>query len=115
VASVAPTTKLVSGGSVYTSTHFATDIKLSQLQFASNWVQSATATGADTVGIWNPSLSKFDTYYQTTDSTWRKFPDTVTDQSNFIIPAGTVATIAKKAAVTGVATFLEASLPYSLE
>ncbi len=115
VTQVAPTTKLVSGGSVYTSTHFATDIKLSQLQFASNWVQGATAFAADTIGIWNSTLSKFDTYYQMTDSTWRKFPDMVTDQSNITIPAGTVATITKKAPVAGVATFLESSLPYSLE
>lgn len=115
VTQVAPTTKLASGGSVMTSTHFATDIKLSQLQFSSNWVQSTTAFGADTIGLWNPTLSRFDTYYQTPDSTWRKFPDTVTDQSNVTIAAGTVATIAKKSTVTGAATFLESALPYSLE
>jgi len=114
VAPVAPTTKVASRGTVFTSTHFATDIKLSQLQFTSNWIQGATVLSSDSLGVWNATLSRFDTYYQMTDSTWRKYPDATTDQSNFIIPAGTVATIAKKTAVTGAATLLGSALPYSL-
>jgi len=100
---------------VITSTHFATDITLSQLRFTSNWVQGNSVFAADTIGIWNSGLGRFDTFYQTPDSTWRKFPDTATDQSNVIIPAGAFATIAKKAHVAGAATFLESTLPYSLD
>ena len=45
----------------------------------------------------------------------RRFPDAVTDQSNFAIAAGTVTEIAKQAKVTGSATFLQTPLPYSLD
>lgn len=115
VTPVAAETKVVSKGTIYTSTHYATDVKLSQLHFGSNWVTSASAAAADTLGVWNAALGQFDAYYQQPDSSWRKFPDAVTDQSNFAIAAGTVTTILKREAVTGAATFVSSSLPYSLD
>jgi uncharacterized protein (TIGR02597 family) len=115
VTPVAATTKVMSKGTVYTSTHYASDIKLSQLQFGSNWVTGATEAAADTLSVWNATLGQFDTFYQKPDSTWRKDSDAVTDQSNFEIAPGTVTTIAKREAVSGAATFLQSSLPYSLD
>jgi uncharacterized protein (TIGR02597 family) len=115
VTPVAEQTKLLSDGTVYTSTHYATDIKLSSLQFGSNWVMGSSVVTADTLSVWNPASGQFDTYYQKPDTTWRKYPDAVTDQSNFAISAGTVTTIAKREVVTGSATFLQSPLPYSLD
>jgi uncharacterized protein (TIGR02597 family) len=115
VTPVAAKTKVVSNGTVFTSTHYATDVTLSQLQFGSNWVMGSSVATADTLSVWNAAEGHFDTYYQKTDSTWRKFPDEVTDQSSFAITAGTVTTIAKRDVVSGGATFLQSQLPYSLD
>lgn len=115
VTGVAIPTKLVSMGTILTSTHYATDVKLSQLQFGSNWVTGSSIITADTLSVWNPSANSFDTYYQTPDSTWRKFPDANTDQSNVSISAGTVTAIAKREVVTGADTFLASQMPYTLE
>ena len=114
ITQVSPTTRLVSKASVYTSTHLATAIKLSQLQL-SNWTQGATMAAADTLSVWNSALNRFDIFYQMTDSTWRKYPDTTTDQSNFTITAGTVTEIAKRTTVAGATAFLQSSLPYTLQ
>jgi len=107
--------KVVSKGTIYTSSHYATDIKLSQLQFGSNWVTSTNVVSADTLNVWDAALGHFDTYYQKPDSTWRKYGDTVTDQSSFAIAAGTVTTITKRETVSGAAAFLQPPLPYSLD
>jgi hypothetical protein len=115
VTPVSVPTKLQSSGAVITSTHCATDVKLSQLQFGSNWTTGSSVLTADTLSVWDASSNCFDVYYQKPDSTWRKFPDAVTDQSNFSIAAGTVTAIAKRAMVTGSATFLQTPLPYSLD
>jgi uncharacterized protein (TIGR02597 family) len=114
VTPVAAQTKLVSHGTILTSTHFATDVKLSQLHFGSNWATGSSIISADTLSVYNTTTRNFDTYYQKPDSTWRKFPDAVTDQSNVAIAAGTVTAIAKRSTVTGGATFLHSTLPYSL-
>jgi len=115
VTSVVADTKVISSGTVFTSTHYAADIKLSQLQFGSNWVTGSSVTTADTLSVWNAAMGAFDTFYQKPDSTWRKYPDAVTDQSNFSIKAGTVTTIGKREIVAGAATFLQSPLPYSLD
>jgi uncharacterized protein (TIGR02597 family) len=107
-------TKLQSSGTVFTSTHYATDVKLSQLKFGSNWTMGSNVAVADTLAVWNPSANRFDTFYQKPDATWRRFPDDTTDQSSFAISAGTVTAIAKREAVTGGQTFLQSQLPYSL-
>jgi uncharacterized protein (TIGR02597 family) len=115
VTPVEAQTKVLGQGTVYTSTHFATDVTLSQLNFGSNWVTGSNVVTADNISVWNASANRFDTYYQKPDSTWRKYPDAVTDQSSFTIAAGTVTAIAKHGTVTGGATFLQSPLPYSLD
>jgi hypothetical protein len=115
VTPVAVSTKLQSQGSVLTSTHFATDVKLSQLQFGSNWSMGTSVLTADTLSVWDATLNRFDVYYQMPDTTWRKFPDATTDQSSVTIAAGTVTSITKRTAVAGSATFLQTPLPYSLD
>ena len=115
VAEVSPDIKVVSKGVVYTSSHFATDITLSELQFGPNWGKGTSIYTADTLSVWSPTLNKFQIFYQLPNSTWRMYPNATTDQSNFTITAGTVTTISKKVAVAGAATLLQANLPYSLE
>jgi uncharacterized protein (TIGR02597 family) len=115
VAKVSPATKLVNQASVFTSSHLATDITLSQLHLGSNWVHGPTLATSDSISIWNTALNKFDVFYQVPNLTWRKYPDMTTDQSKYVIWAGSVAMIAKKANISGVTTFLQINLPYSLE
>jgi uncharacterized protein (TIGR02597 family) len=115
VTPVSAQTKLISGGTILTSTHFATDVKLSQLNFGSNWATGTTVASSDNIGVWNATTKSFDTYYQRPDSTWRKYPDQTTDQSNVAIMAGTVTAISKRSVVSGSDTFLQSPLPYSLE
>jgi uncharacterized protein (TIGR02597 family) len=115
VTPVAVATKTVSRASVYTSTHFAADVKLSQLKFGSNWLTGNSAATSDTLSVWDAVHGKFDTFFQKPDSTWRKFGDNVTDQSNFAIAAGTVTEIAKRKIVAGATAFLVSGLPYSLD
>lgn len=114
VTQVQAATKVVSQGTVYTSSHYATNIKLSQLQFGSNWKTGTSATTADTISVWNATEGKFVTFYQKPDATWRLSSDAKTDQSSFEIAAGTVTTIAKHEAVSGAGSFLQSGMPYSL-
>lgn len=107
--------KVVSLGTIYASTHFPTDVKLSQLQFGSNWTTGTSAITADNLSVWNPRENNFDVYYQKPDSTWRKSSDATTDQSGFAISAGAVTTIHKRAVVTGAASFLHSPVPYTLD
>jgi uncharacterized protein (TIGR02597 family) len=115
VSEVPAETRMISNGTVYSSSHYATDIKLSQLQFGSNWTTGATANVADTLSVWNDTLGRFDIFYQKPDLTWRKSTDAATDQSNYTIAAGAVTTIAKRGMVSGAASFLASSMPYSLD
>jgi uncharacterized protein (TIGR02597 family) len=114
VAPVAAAIKVVSKATVYASTQFASNVTLSQLQFT-NWVTGTNVVSADTLNVWDASENHFDTYYQEPDSTWRKYPDAVTDQSSFTIPAGTAMSIAKRETVSGATSFLQSPLPYSLD
>jgi len=115
VAEVAPQIKVIGNETVFTSTHYAADVALSKLQFGANWVTGTSVGTADTLGVWNPSLNHFESYYQMPDSTWRKYPDATTDQSNTVITAGSLTTIAKRGLVTGASTFIQSPLPYSLD
>jgi len=115
VTPVPALTKLIGNGTIYSSTQYPVDVTLSQLQFGSNWVTGADVLSSDTISVWNAGLRHFDTFYQEADSTWRKYPDAVTDQSNFTITAGAVITIAKREAVTDdTGAYLTSALPYSL-
>ncbi len=114
VTQVQAATKLVSKGSVYTSSHYATSIALSQLQFGSNWKTGATMATADTVSVWDSTTGKFNVFYQKPDMTWRMYPNTTTDESSFQITAGTMTAIEKREAVSGASSFLQSAMPYSL-
>ncbi len=115
VAEVGAATKVVSNGTVYTSSHYATDITLSQLQFGANWVRGLTAAASDTISVWNSTLGQFDTFFQTPNYTWHKSSGILTNQDSYTITAGTVTTISKHEAVSGATAFLQSSLPYSLD
>ena len=116
VAEVAPAIKVVGNSNFsYGSTSYACDITLSQLQFGSNWTQSTSALTADTIGVWDTTLARMDTYYQLPDSTWRKAGDTVTDVSSTVLPAGGMVGILKRGSVSGATSFLQSSLPYSID
>ncbi len=103
-------------GIVYSSTRYATDLKLSQLQFGSNWTQNNSPLIADSIGIWDAIYQKWDSYYQLPDSTWRELGNPSTDQSNLVIPGGSALAILKRGAisVTDSTSFLASPLPYSL-
>jgi uncharacterized protein (TIGR02597 family) len=115
VAEVAMLTKTTgSSVDIYSSTKYPADIKLSQLHFGSNWTQGTSAFSADTVAVWNSTLTSFDTYYQLPDSTWRKYGIPSVDTSSQVVPAGSVLSILKRSAVSGATSFLQSVLPYSL-
>ncbi len=115
VPDVTPLTKTVGGSSspVYSSTRFPVDVKLTSLNIP-GWTKSNSLFTADTLAIWNQNLARWDTYFQRADnSQWRKSGDTLTDQSNFVIPAGTGISILKRSAVSGQSSFLAVSMPYT--
>jgi uncharacterized protein (TIGR02597 family) len=114
VTPVATAIKVVGDQTVYSSTQFATNVSLSQLNF-SNWVMGTSVDTADTLNVWNPSENHMDTYYQESSSIWHKYPDAVTNQSSFVISAGAVTTITKRETVTNATSFVQAPLPYSLD
>jgi len=98
----------------YNSTRYPIDLRLSELNF-SNWTRNDGVLNADRVSVFNSSTGRFDVYFQRlTGGTWRKSGDASTDQSNFVIRAGTAIIIAKKAAVSGANSFLAIPMPYSL-
>ena len=102
----------------YTSAQYPANLALSQLQFGANWTQGTSIANADTLSVWNPSPlpGHFDTYYQlSADSTWRKYPNSATDVSSFVIPAGSAICITKRSNATGAASYLQPPLPYTLQ
>jgi uncharacterized protein (TIGR02597 family) len=115
VTPVNASTKTVGHAGVYTSTHYASDLMLSQLKFGANWQTGNTAATADTLSVWSSATHSFEVYFEKPDSTWRKSGDNVTDQSHVIIPAGTVTEIHKLAIVTGAQAFLVSAMPYTLD
>jgi hypothetical protein len=101
---------------VYGSTDYPADLTLSQLQLGANWNKGSSVFTADTISIWDAALLRFDTYYQLSDSTWRKSGNSSTDQSSFVIPTGSAIGLLKRGTVSGAASFLPtvSTLPYSL-
>jgi hypothetical protein len=100
---------------VYGSTHFATNMTLSQIQLGANWTKSTSASTADTLAVWDATLLQFDSYYQSsTDSTWHSTTNTTANQSSLVIPAGTAISIVQRQTVSGAKSFLASTMPYSL-
>jgi uncharacterized protein (TIGR02597 family) len=116
VTEVSPLIKTTGNNAVvYNSTGSAADMTLSQIQFGSNWTTGTSAMTADTVSVWDAALNRFDTYYQTSDSTWRKSGNASTDQSNLVVAAGSAIAVLQRSTVSGEASFLSSAMPYSLE
>ncbi len=97
---------------VYGSNPFPVDMTLGTLNLA-NWTKSNSVLSADTIAVYNSTLAKMDAYYQKLDGTWRKSGDTSTDQSSFVLPAGSFVGFVKRGSVSGSSSFLSATLPYS--
>ena len=116
VPTVSPLTKTTGGGAaLYSSTRYPVDVTLSQLAFP-NWRQVAAGelyVKGDAISIYNQTTSKMDVYYQKVGGPWWKNGDSQ-EKSNFVIHAGQGIVIIKRAAVSGVASFLSVPVPYSL-
>lgn len=109
------TPKIKTAGSnqaVYGANPYPVDLTLGTLNLV-NWTKSNSALSADTISVYNSSQAKMDTYYQKLDGTWRKVGDTITDQSPFVVPAGSLLGFLKRAAVSGSASFISSPLPYN--
>jgi len=102
-----------SGSVIYDSTGYPVDLTLSELQLGPNWVEGSSVLSADTLSVWDASLLRFDTYFETTSNTWLKSGGGATDQSSVVIPAGTTVVFLKRAAVSGATSYLQPALPYS--
>ena len=98
----------------FTSTGYASDITLSQLNFGSGWTKGDNALQASTVSLWNPNSNRFDTYFQKADQTWRLVTDATTDQSDTVVEGGMAISVLQRAQVSGSSSFLATALPYSL-
>ncbi len=118
VPDVALLVKTLSFATLYTSSQYPSDISLADLNFGPNWTIGSTLTSSitssDNLNVWNASVNHFDTYYQVSDSTWRKYPDKTTDVSSFVIPAGSTICVTKRETVSGSTSYLQPALPYNL-
>jgi uncharacterized protein (TIGR02597 family) len=124
VAEVSHLVKTVGGNTaVYDSTGYPVDVMLSQLKLT-NWAKAPVPTppalpnivNADTIAVWNSTNNRFDSYFQVADanSTWRVVGGGSTDESSFVIPAGTTVSFLKRTTVSGATSYLQPVLPYSL-
>jgi uncharacterized protein (TIGR02597 family) len=114
VPTVSPLTKVTGGTTtIYTLSRYPIDRAIGSV-VPSNWVKSNSILSADTIGIYNPSIGKFDIYYQRLDDVWVKSGAGLTDQSSTIIPAGSGFTLTKRGAVSASTSYIVTSLPYSL-
>jgi uncharacterized protein (TIGR02597 family) len=100
---------------VYSSTGYPVDMNLSQIQLGSSWITGTNGITADTVSIWTAALGQFGAFYQESDSTWRDSYSNVTDESSYVIPAGSVVSVLQRGSVSGANSFLPSALPYSLD
>jgi uncharacterized protein (TIGR02597 family) len=125
VTDIALLVKTLSRATTYTSSQYPANITLANLGLGSNWTKCAypgnpsapnLPVGCDNLNVWNPSAppGHFDTYYQLSDSTWRKYPNKTTDVSSFVIPAGSAICITKSETVSGATSYLQPALPYTL-
>jgi uncharacterized protein (TIGR02597 family) len=115
VPEVTPLTKNTGGAAsaVYASTRFPVDIILSNLNIP-GWVESNLSFTADTIGVWDQAVARWDTYYETTSGEWLKSGDTITNQNSLVIPAGTGIVLLKRTALSGANSFLAVTMPYTL-
>jgi uncharacterized protein (TIGR02597 family) len=115
VAEVPVVTKTTgSNAVVYGSTGYAVGMKLSQINFGSNWTKGASTATADVVSVWSSTAKKFVSYYQLTNSTWRQSGNATTDQSSIVVPAGSCIAIEQHLKVSGATSYLPLAMPYSL-
>ncbi|MDD5261149.1 MAG: TIGR02597 family protein [Methylacidiphilales bacterium] len=115
VPDVTPLTKTTGGSTsaIYSSTRFPVDVTLASLNIP-GWTKSNSVFTADTIAVWDPSLGRWFSYFQRADNNqWRKSGDTLTDQSNFVIPAGAGIQILKRSTVSGQSSFMAVSMPYT--
>jgi uncharacterized protein (TIGR02597 family) len=115
VAEVPVLTKTTGNSAItYGSSGFAANLTLSQLQLGATWTKGTNAILADTLSVWNAPLSRFDSYYQQPNLTWRKTTDANNDASSYVLAAGTTVAYVQRASESGASTFLASALPYSL-
>lgn len=113
VPAVAPKIKTIGSNQfIYGVNPYPVDMTLGTLNL-SNWTKSNSALSADTISFYNSALAKTEAYYQKLDGTWRKVGNTITDQSSFPIPAGSLLGILKRGAVSGSTSFISSALPYT--
>jgi hypothetical protein len=111
---IAPLTKITGGTTtIHTLSRYPVDRLIGSVT-PSNWVKSNSILSADTIGIYNPSIGKFDIYYQRLDNTWVKSGAGLIDQSATIIQAGVGYTLTKRGSVSSSNSYVSTSLPYSL-
>jgi hypothetical protein len=106
--------KTISGSWTFGGTHYAVGMKLSQLDYGSNWTKSNNAKTADLMCIWNPSEGAYDNYYEDTSSNWHLVSSPSANQNNFVIPAGDGLCIGKMGSVNGGKDFLVDAMPYTV-
>ncbi len=115
VAEVPVMTKTIgSNAVVYGSTGYPVGMKLSQLNFGSNWVKGTSTATADVIGVWNSSTKTFQDYYELPSNSWRLSGNTTTDQSNVVVPAGDCISLQQHTSVSGSTSYLPSSMPYTL-
>jgi uncharacterized protein (TIGR02597 family) len=114
IAEVPVLTKVTGNNTVYASTGYAVNMKLSQINFGSSWAKGTSTATADVVTVWNANSSVFVSYYQMPDSTWRQSGNTGTNQSSVVIPAGSCIGIQHHTAATGAASYLPSAMPYTV-
>ncbi len=106
----------VTGGStsVFSGFRYPVDVKLNALAY-NGWIKSNSVFSADTVNVYNPQTGKFDVYFQRLDNgLWNKVGAGTNDQSNVTIVGGVGFSITKTGTVSGSASYLYNSLPYTL-
>ena len=119
VAEVAIITKTPGSNKVvYGSTNYPIDMTLSQLmgspEYSTNWTQSSSVAFASTISVYNATNAHFDTYFEFQNNWYKAEDTTMTNQNNFVIPAGSLVTILKRGTVSLQTSFLSSVLPYSL-
>jgi len=119
IAEVPALVKAQTNATAFGSTTYPVDMTLSQLklQLGPNWQTSTSPGLADTVSVWSNTLSRFQTYFQLPDATWRQStnPNGTTDVGlTTTIHAGDFIYVFQRKTVAGAATFLPTTMPYTL-
>ena len=110
---VAPLVKVPGGSAVrYLGLVVPVDMTLSQINLGSTWTKSNSIFTADTLSVYDTAAGKWDSYYETTGGTWMK-SGSGTSQNATVIPGGSAVAFLKRAAVSGKASLLPVTLPYT--